>query len=333
MVKVLYVGYVSSLRIKNWRFEALKKIVDSAKFFDHRKILNNYMLCNYPLFYQRACKKMNNRLIKEALKYKPDVLIVFKGNTIFPSTIKFLKKRLMIRTVLWYNDDPQYFEMYSRYLGPSYDYVFTSSFLCVPRYKKLGVENCYYIPFCCFEDFHKKIELSQEDEEKFGCDISFAGTYYPEREIVLKSIVNKGYKIKIYGNGWRFASHEVRKYFRGSVIGGMNYIKLLNASKIVLNIHNNEMKYGGMKSNKRNFEATGCGSFVLSDKPIGIEDLFKLGEEIEVYQSKKELLDKIEYYLENPKEREKIAKAGQRRTYKDHTIKQRMKWILSTVLS
>jgi len=44
-----------------------------------------------------------------------------------------------------------------------------------------------------------------------------------------------------------------------------------------------------------------------------------------------DLKEKIDYYLEHDKEREKIARAGQRRTLRDHTYKNRVKDIIKII--
>ena len=56
-----------------------------------------------------------------------------------------------------------------------------------------------------------------------------------------------------------------------------------------------------------------------------------IGKEIVCYEDEQELIGLVDYYLDNPEEREKIAKRGQKRAYKEHILTHRMKEILSVV--
>ena len=83
----------------------------------------------------------------------------------------------------------------------------------------------------------------------------------------------------------------------------------------------------------RLFEATGRGAFVIFPYIKGIENYFKLGEEIITFRfgDFEDLKTKIDYYLEHDEEREKIRKAGFERTKKDHTYIKRWEEILNTI--
>jgi len=83
----------------------------------------------------------------------------------------------------------------------------------------------------------------------------------------------------------------------------------------------------------RVFETTGRGGFLLMPYIKGIEDLFKVGKEIITFKfgDFKDLKKKIDYYLINDEEREKIRLAGFERTKKDHTYQNRWIKILETI--
>ena len=51
-----------------------------------------------------------------------------------------------------------------------------------------------------------------------------------------------------------------------------------------------------------------------------IEKYFKIGKEIEIFNSEEELIEKIRFYLNNDSARKKIAKAGYNRVMKDYTL-------------
>lgn len=104
--------------------------------------------------------------------------------------------------------------------------------------------------------------------------------------------------------------------------------KILAQSKIVINRHTQKIeKHYASKyaNNMRLYEATGMGALLITDFKESFGDLFEVGKEVEIYHSLEELSEKINYYSQHDKEREKIAQAGQKRTLKDHTYQVRAK--------
>jgi len=77
--------------------------------------------------------------------------------------------------------------------------------------------------------------------------------------------------------------------------------------------------------NMRHFEITGVGSFMLTNHHQHIFEYFKPGSEIETFRDTKELIDKIDYYLAHPEEREAIARRGQERCLRDYSMEKRAK--------
>lgn len=70
----------------------------------------------------------------------------------------------------------------------------------------------------------------------------------------------------------------------------------------------------------RVWDILGCGGFCISNYQPEIAECFTIGEEIETYGSKEELLEKTAYYLSHEKRRQEIAQAGFEKVQKDHTF-------------
>jgi spore maturation protein CgeB len=100
--------------------------------------------------------------------------------------------------------------------------------------------------------------------------------------------------------------------------------KAFLAAKIVLNtLHYAEIE--GV--NCRVFETAGCGAFQITDWKPALLDLFEPDREIVTFRTRAELKDKVDYYLQHPDQRERIARAGHIRAHRDHTYAQRLSWI------
>lgn len=99
-------------------------------------------------------------------------------------------------------------------------------------------------------------------------------------------------------------------------------------SKINLNISLKGIEGG---TPQRIMDILGAGGFVMTNYCAETAELFVEDEEIVMFRTPEELVEKAEYYLAHEKEREAIAAAGRRKvlncyTY-DKKLRQLMKWV------
>ena len=76
--------------------------------------------------------------------------------------------------------------------------------------------------------------------------------------------------------------------------------------------------------NIRHFEITANGGFMLTHFTPELETCFEIGVECDVFHHEEDLLQKISHYLENPEQRQEMARAGQRRTLSEHLYSHRL---------
>jgi len=198
-----------------------------------------------------------------------------------------------------------------------YDYYFIWDSWYLEFLRDAGVKNVVYLPPYTIPEVYKKIDLKEEEREKFGSDLVFVGTWRPDREEILSKLLD--FDIKIYGNGWRNNSRLPKKYVNNEVnVFEMN--KIYNASKIVLNVHHS---WGKNDANFRTFEALGSGAFIIDERKKDIISLFKENEEIVLYENIAELREKIEHFLWDEESRKRIARKGSEIVNKEHTLSRR----------
>jgi hypothetical protein len=104
-------------------------------------------------------------------------------------------------------------------------------------------------------------------------------------------------------------------------IFGLEMYKTIANSNICLNIHGGVA--GDYAANIRLFEITGAGSCMVTDWKKNLNDIFEIDSEVVAFKTAGECIDKVKWLLNNPKEREKVSLAGQRRVLKDHTFENR----------
>ena len=96
---------------------------------------------------------------------------------------------------------------------------------------------------------------------------------------------------------------------------------IISDSKILVNTHIDDTEYAG---NMRLFEGTGLGCLVLTDIKKELNNLFKIGKEIDVFENEKELIEKCKFYLSNIQKINTISLLGQKKTIENYNYEKRI---------
>lgn len=203
------------------------------------------------------------------------------------------------------------------------DIVFSALSSMVGAFQKKHIRS-HYLPFAFEPSVLSKIP---KQKKKYNC--TFVGGFSKIHTLGNKLIteVSKCVHLDIFGYGKEMlpCSSEAYQNHHGEVWGKDMYTVLLQ-SNMTVNRHVDMA--GEYAANIRLFEATGCGAMLLTDKKKNLGELFVDNKEVVSYTNADDLVDKIRYYTNHPRERDRIAKAGQRRTARDHTYTKRMKEVL-----
>jgi len=252
------------------------------------------------------------------LKERPDIMLVFKGEVFPPHVAERARKTSGVRSVLWFPDDPRYLRSLLLAIAPSFDLVAVSSTATVPVLRRTGNNSAIRMPFGCDPNIHRSLGRDKT------FDLTFVGTYYPERARMLTNVLAKN--LKVWGSYWNlpWVPRRLRNSAMSSRSYGGNLVEILNRSKITINIHHRTDLNAPGKINMRVFEAAACGTFQLTDNALGLGEFFDIGREIICYESPEELVELVDYYLDAKEERDEIARAAQKRAYEDHTYVKRV---------
>ena len=268
-------------------------------------------------------------------QHKPDMVLAMAQAPLETSVVSRIRE-MKIPVAFWYVEDFRTLKYWER-IAPYYDYFFTiqrGEFF--EKLAKAGANNVTYLPQAASPDTHRPIEITKDEQGKYGSDISFMGAGYKNRQEFFKGLMD--YDFKIWGTEWNLGDSI------GSLVQNRNqrmkpeeYVKIFNASKINLNLHSSSLLSGidqvGDFVNPRVFEIAACKAFQLVDARAELPPLMEAGKEIETYNSLSELREKIDFYLTHDAEREKIAEAGYKRVLADHTFERRMEDMLMFIIS
>jgi len=258
--------------------------------------------------------------------FKPDIILVIRGNSFSGKTLKSIKSRYpSIKTVGWWVKDPRKDD---EMLEDSklYDY-----YLCMHDYGYTSKDNIKHLPVL---GVYKNLYMRVQDrtESNLTKQICFVGGYSSRREVFIREL--EGFQLEMYGPGWkkgkRVLNSNLMAMCKGSSIWGKQLVDLYNSSEIVLNISTWDSDgLGGQ--NLRLFDVPACGAFLLTDYSEEISEYYRLGVEIETFKTPDELRDKVDYYLKHPVEREHIAKLGYERVLKLPNYETRMKEMIKYI--
>ncbi|MCD7724741.1 MAG: glycosyltransferase [Clostridiales bacterium] len=148
-----------------------------------------------------------------------------------------------------------------------------------------------------------------------------------ERNMVLQ-LLSERYDLKLYTRAEEKVAPGIRRF--GEVDCGTDAMKVFYASKINLNLTLRSIETGVPL---RVFDIMSVGGFVLTDYREDAAELFEEDQEIVMYRSPEELLDKVDYYLAHEQERLRIGVNGYRRVKREYSFERQLSKILEIVFS
>lgn len=204
-----------------------------------------------------------------------------------------------------------------------YDLIFSSFPHFVDAFRQHGL-TAYYQPLA----FEPKIleALANPSYAERDIECSFVGgisSFHQNGGMLLEKL-SRETPIRIWGYGIQNApgTSAVARRHQGEAWGRAMF-SLLNRSKITINRHSEAASTNA--NNMRLFEATGCGALLITDYKDNLNELFEIGSEVVAYRSPEECVALVRYYLQHPEKAEKIARAGQQRTLREHSYGNRMR--------
>lgn len=272
----------------------------------------------------------NKKIIEAVEKEKFDVIWIEKGNIIRPKTLRIIKFISPLSKLISCSEDDMYAKhnqsFFYRWGLHYYDIVFTTKVYNLSELKSLGAKRTELFLDAYDENLHRPIILSQEEKNKFSCDVSCIGAFEEDRAMRMLDLAKRGIKIVIWGNGWgSWINKHPNLIVKNEHLFKDDYSKAINATKINLcflrKINRDEVT-------SRSVEIPACGGFMIAERTKRHLEFFKEGEEAVFFDNNNELYELIKKHLTDDEAREKIAESGRRRCvesgYNHRTQLQRM---------
>lgn len=290
--------------------------------------LNHFVkinLLNTQYFRERRKRKLS--VILNSIKID---LTITTHDFLYPDEVDFIKTKTKSPVVMWFPDGIGSASK-ALFMIADYDLVFFQDPYAVTilntQYNK---KNVFYLPECCNPKYHRTISLSENDLEKYSCDISTYGNPHSYRSFIIAQLADLNLNVKVWGHQppiWQ-NDEKIKRLFKGEYLINDEKAKSVLAAKININTLVPAGVYG---LNSRTFEIAGIGGFQLIHWRSGLSKLFSDGKELVSFNNFSDLKEKIDFFLFNDDMRFEIATAGQKKAYNAHTYIHRLKLLFDTM--
>lgn len=271
---------------------------------------------------------MHEIVLRQIEHYKPDVLF-FSNPIDFDARFLRMMRHRPALVVGWRAAD-----IYDGTDWRGYDLILSHQQKARERALQAGAARAeHFLP-----GFPQRITQAVADEPT-RYDVVFCGQWNPDqhrrRNDMLAFLHRASRDGKAFSLGLHLLcpeGHALPVDMARSNLGGafgMDMYRALRSARIAFNAESDLNK--GEAGNMRLFEATGLGTFLLTEDQPNVRNYFTPGAEVETFRSNGELLEKIVYYLKADAEREAIAARGRERCTRDYSMERAGIW-LDTIL-
>lgn len=332
-MKILLSGAFNPLfeALPEYLAAALKGAGHDLLIFDHRAfLLPGRLRARVPLLDRFDRDLLNARLVQTVRRTRPDRLVVNQGMVLNHRTIESIRE-MGVRCVNWFSDYPAEFEAGLR-VAPAYDTFYLGSSYAARRHREAGHRHANWLPFACDPDVHRPLDTDDPPEVRGShAEVVFVGSYYPERQILLRFL--RGLPVSIWGPGWQRAAHDphLASMIRGGALRPSAWRRLYASARVAINIHYGAFgpeEVSGDLANTRVFEILACGTHQVSNRQGDVLRLFDEGVHLSAFSGGDELRAAVERALHDEDWRRAVARRGREAVLARHTYSHRIAALL-----
>ena len=242
-----------------------------------------------------------NKILSAIDEFKPELITTsFFGDTheLSPEFLREISSRVPL--VVCAPDDTTFGKWQPICFAQSADAVLVSDYYEQFKYQELSIPTVHYWLYGL--DFYYPLPYRNRE-----IDVSFVGDCTKaDRLECIEFLRENGIHVVAYGKGTEHG-----------FVSRMELLKIISKSKINLNFTKITVPKNILKKNPwraylgqvkgRPFEVAQMKSFCLSEFSEDLVLAFEMGKEMDMFQNKEEMLEKIKYYLANDAKREAMA--------------------------
>jgi|GEM_PF-6014892 len=291
--------------LEYWKYS----IIDIFEFNSHEEAhFIHRTKAHYSFFSNGNLQDLNEKLYRKISSHPCDILVLGTLDCyswfLSPDTVEKLRRDGVF--VVGILGDDEYMYKRNRLYIPMFNRTVGYVKWCVDYYNSIVPNSCYYLPNSCFfpeRDF-EKLQIDESEKEH---DVVLLGAAFGKRPQMIRALAQAGIKVSLFGNPqWKEFDHLSPCYH--GYLHSDEISPMIRKSKIVLALLEDHLT-GVLHMNTKIWEAVKMGQMCITALyPPLIEDYgLSENEDIVMYHSTSDLVDKVTYYLANPAERKRIA--------------------------
>lgn len=332
-MRILYTGPLGPGSLTESRRRALVEIGHEVEAIDQLPFLGRGLKRKVQthLVVGAGVRAYNRDMVGAAERSRPELVYVDQASYLSAATLRRLRAtgaKLVHYTSEMFDVHPWQYWRLARAVHLFDAHVVTHP-PAFPWLRARGAQKIVLTTFGYDPSFHVPVELTPEEQARFGCDVQFIGHWEPTTERSIRALRDAGVPVRVHGPGWhRARSLEDRRTI--APLYGPEYVKAIAGAKISLCFLS---KWGSNSfSSSRSFEIPAIGSMLLAERTEDHQRFYIEGEEAAFFANDEELVAQARRYLADAKERERVAWGGHKRcTTSGYTHKDRMVQILREV--
>ena len=289
--------------------------------------LNFFQKLFYKLRLPINLNKFNERILSALESFVPDIILIIKGNDLYPKTIKKIKSiNPTVKIISWSGDHmlkKHNSSIYFKYSIPLYDIHFTSKSNAIEGLYLKGAKKVVFLNKAYYKNLH-----FYETNPNLKYDVIFIGSFEEPRYNSIKFLSENGITVNVFGNGWDHLNSTQNLIIHKKPLEGAKYRQAISSSKV--NLHFLRKANEDFQTD-RTMEIPACMGFLLAERTKEHTKLFIENEEAVFFNSDTELLQKVKYFLKNEDKRKKVAKSGFKRvTQSDYSYENMIEKIIKS---
>lgn len=316
-MKILYIGSDSPTSTSQQRADALRRLGHEVFQVSPRKALRNATIV-YPIstrFGFGVFAPIVNRYLKaQCYAQSFDLAWLDTGAEVSPGFHRWLKKQGM--KIINYNvDDPfsvrdgRKWNLY-RASVPYHDITAVVRVENVEEAKAAGAKNVVRV-FRSYDPIaHAPITPTEAESLQWASEVSFIGTWMPERGPFMARLIELGVPLTIRGDRWHKAKEWsfIEPFWKGPAVYGREYRLALQCSRVTLGL----LSVGNRDLHtQRSAEVPYMGAVAFcAERTVEHQEMYLEGEEAEFWSTAEECAEKSFALLKDEPRRRQIASAA-----------------------
>lgn len=283
--------------------------------------------------------QLNRDLLALAKRVQPDAVFIYRGTHVFPETLRALRAVVPGVVLVGYNNDDPFapghvLGLWRHFIDglPELDLALAYRHANLEDFRRAGARRVELLRSWYIPERNHPVALSEEEHERFACDVVFIGHYEADMRLAcLEEVVKRGWRLRLFGHdvGWHRAlasSPLLNHLIPVNTVWGVDYNRSLNGARIALCFFS---KLNRDTYTRRCFEIPASGALLLSEYSDDLAGMFTPGVEADYFDSPVEFGEKLDCYLRDENLRKRVADTGRARLVKDqHDVISRMQQVI-----